>query len=219
MPITAKHLHALIPTNIIETVNRLLDLLQRLHAFIEERRLQGIYDVLDQSRTITLHDPKGRVATVDTTQRVRFRQNHIATLLDHVWGDGRILQEYRCSPGVPVDRYKEGTRHVVLISLREHKNRGDELTFTTHRQVIGGFTRASECWETEVYHRTRRLEVRLLFPRQRRCRRATVTVQSTGQTVALGPSCWRFLPNGKQELVWACDKPKLNERYLLSWDW
>jgi hypothetical protein len=219
MSITTKYIHALIPTNVIETANRLLDLLQRLHAFVEERRLQGIYEVLEQSRTVIIHDPKGRIASVDTTQRVRFRQNHIAALLDYVWGDGHILREYRCSPGVPVDRYKEGTRHVVLISLREHKNRGDELTFTTHRQVIGGFTRASECWESEVYHRTHRLEVRILFPRQRRCRRATVAVQSTGHTVALGPSDWRFLPDGRQELVWVCDQPKLNERYLLRWEW
>jgi hypothetical protein len=219
MHTSAKHLHALIPTNTIETANRLLDLLQRLHASVEERRLHGIYEVLDQSRTVTLHDPKGRVASVDTTQRVRFRQNHIAGLLDHVWGDGHILQEYRCSPGVPVDRYKEGTRHVVLISLREHKNRGDELIFTTHRQVIGGFTRASECWETEVYNRTRRLGVCILFPRQRRCRRATIVMKSTGQTVALGPSCRRFLPDGRQELVWACNEPKLQDRYLLSWEW
>ena len=104
MPITTKYIHALIPANIIDTVHQFLDLLQRLHAFVEERRVQGIYEVRDQSRTVTLRDPKGRVATVDTTQRVRFRQNHIAALFDYAWGDGHILQEYRYSPGIPVDR-------------------------------------------------------------------------------------------------------------------
>jgi hypothetical protein len=219
MSITKKYLNALIPTHILETLNRLFDLFQRLYAFVEERRLQGIYEVLNQTRTVIILDPKGHRATVDTVQQVRFRQNHVAALLDYVWGDGDILHKYRCSPGVAVDRYKEGTRHVVLISLRELQSRGDELSFTTHRQVIDGFTHASECWESEVYHRTRRLQVRLLFPPARRCRRATVAVQSTGQTVALGSSCWRFLPDGRQELVWVCDKPRLNERYLLRWEW
>lgn len=219
MPITKQALQDLIPCNLVDTLEQLLELIQRLTAFVEERRLQGIYEVLDQSRTITLCDAKGHVATVDTAQRVRFRQNHVAALLDYVWGDGDILAEYRCSPGVAVDNYKEGTRHVVLISLRAQQSRGDELSFTTHRRVIDGFTRAHECWESEVYHRTRRMQVRLLFPPNRRCTRATVAVQSTGQTIALGPSSWRYLSDGQQELTWVCEKPRLNERYLLRWEW
>jgi hypothetical protein len=217
--ITTNRLNALIPSNVLETANRLLGLGQRLAIWVQERRTQGFYDLLSLRRTVTMHDPEGRVVTVDTVQQVRFRQNQVAVLLDYVWGDGDILREYTCSPGVPVDCYKEGTRHVVLISLRELKSRGDELSFTTHRQVIGGGTRPSECWESEVYHRTRRMEVRLLFPPERRCQRAAVTVQSTGQTTALGKDNWSYLPDGQQELVWVCLKPRLNECYLLRWEW
>ncbi len=206
-------------TNLVETLAKLLDLLQRLASFVQERRLQGIYEVIEQRRTVTLCDPQGEMATVDTMQHVRFRQNHIAVLLDYVWGDGDILAEYRSAPGIAVDHYKEGTRHVVLISLREHKNYGDELCFRTHRRVRHGFLRPHECWESEVYHRTQRMEVRVVFPKERPCQRATVAVQSTGRTVALDSDCLRTLPDGRQELVWACAHPRLNERYRLHWEW
>lgn len=205
--------------SLLSTFHQLFDLIQRIARFVQERRLQGIYEVISQSRTVTLCDAAGEMATIDTLQEVRFRQNHVAVLLDYVWGDGDILADYRCAPGTPVDRHKEGTRHVVVISLRELKSVGDELTFRTHRQVVGGFTRPSECWETEVYHRTQRLDTHIIFPKERRCQRATVCVQSTGQTVALGANAFHQLPDGRQVLRWACAKPKLNERYLLRWEW
>jgi hypothetical protein len=207
------------PERLLPLFQQLFTMVQRLAVWLQERRTQGLYEVLSLHRTVTLLDPQGQTATVETVKQVRFHQNHVAALLDYVWGDGDILHEYRCSPGAPVDCYKEGTRHVVLISLREIKSRGDQLTLNTHRTVLGGFTRPSECWETGIYHRTQRLEVRLVFPAQRRCRRAVVTVQSTGQTTALSKSHWRYLPDGGQELVWVCLKPRLNECYLLRWEW
>jgi hypothetical protein len=219
MSATTDLLYTLLPSNAIEALGQLFDLSQRVATFIPERRLQGIYEVLEQRRVVTLCDPRGEVATVETVQSVRFRQNQIAALVDYVWGDGEILAEYRCSPGLPVDAYREGTRTVVLISLRELKNRGDRLVFQTHRRVVGGFLRAEECWETEIYHRTARVEVQIIFPPERPCQRATVTVQRTARTVALGPECRRSLPDGRQALIWSLDKPRLNERYRLRWVW
>ena len=186
---------------------------------IEERRLQGIYEVLEQQRTLEIHDPNGHSVTVDTAERVRFRQNHVAAITDYVWGDGDMLAEYRCSPGVPVDCYKEGSRYAVLISLREHKNHGDELCLRTHRKIIDGFTRPEECWENDIYHRMGSSEIRVLFPKERRCQGATVARRNSGKTIALGPEHFQILPDGRQQLSWVVKKPKLHERYLLHWEW
>ena len=203
----------------LASLTSLFELLQRIVSFVESRRLQGIYDVLEQERTVTILDASGHVATVDTVQRVRFRQNHVTALTEYAWGEGELWAEYRCTPGVPVDSYAEGSRQVILISLREHKNVGDELCLRSHRLVREGFTRSEEYWESDVYHRTGSIKVRIIFPKERQCQRATVTVRSTGKTVALGPECYQALPDGRQALCWIKDKPSLNERYLLSWIW
>jgi len=92
----------------LELLNSGLALRQKLVRLLRARRLQGIYDVVEQSRSVTLLDLSGRSASVDTVQRVRFRQNHVTTLTEYAWGEGELWEGYRCSPGVPVDRYSEG---------------------------------------------------------------------------------------------------------------
>jgi hypothetical protein len=212
-------LDALLSTSFVSLLQEFIGLLRQAVAFVEERRLQGLYDVLEQRRTITLLDPQGHMATVDTIQRLRFRQNHITALTDYAWGEGELFADYRCTPGVPVDCYRVGSRQVLLISLREHQNAGDQLCLRTHRRIERGFVRREEYWESDVYHRTQRMQLRIIFPKERPCQRATVTARSTGQAIALGPACYQTLPDGRMALVWAKARAKLHERYLLRWIW
>jgi hypothetical protein len=209
----------LFSTDVTTLIGEGLAFVGRLALQMWERRLQGLYDVLDQRRTITLEDATGRMATVETVQRVRFCQNHVTALTEYAWGEGELFADYRCTPGVPVDRYAEGSRQVMLISLREHKNAGDELCLRSHRRILNGFVRSEEYWESDVCHRTQCIEVRIIFPTERKCQRATVTVRSTGKTVALGPDCYHTLPDGRLALCWTNTRPRFNERYLLRWVW
>ena len=190
-----------------------------VHGLLARGREQGIYDVLEHHTVLELKDTRGEVAVLKRRQKVRFLQSYVAAITDHAWGDGEIFAEYHCSPGVPVDFYQDGSRHTVLISLRESKSRGDVLKFVIRRKIVGGFCKNDECWETEVYHRTRDLSVAIIFPRGRRCRRATVTQRSTSKTVALGPKHLRFLADGRQQLTWEIRKPRLHDRYSLGWEW
>jgi len=212
-------LKRLLGSDILALLGDTVPLLKKLSALVDSRRLQGIYDVLCQQRTIEIHDRDGDVVTVDTVEKLRFRQNHVAALTDYVWGDGDILADYRCSPGVPVDCYKEGSRYAVLISLREHKHHGEEMVLRTHRTIRGGFSRSEECWESDVYHRTGRIELKVIFPPERACKRATASRRNAHETVVLGPEYFSTLPDGRQQLRWAIKRPRLHERYVLRWTW
>jgi len=192
---------------------------QAIRRELAQGREQGIYDVLEHHTILELKDTKGEVVVVKRQQKVRFLQNYVAAITDHAWGDGEILAEYECSLGVPVDFYQDGSRHTVLISLREAKSRGDLLKFVIRRKIVGGFCKPDECWETEVYHRTRHLSVAIIFPQGRRCRRATVTQRSANKTVALEPKQFRFLGDARQQLSWEIRNPRLHDRYSLRWEW
>lgn len=193
--------------------------IQALRESLTRGRMRGVYEVLSHHTTLDLQDIQGQVAMVERVETVRFLQDYVAAFTDYAWGDGDIFAEYRCEPGVPVDFYQDGSRRAVLISLREAKHKGDELTFRIHRKVLGGFKTPDECWETEVYHRMQDLAVRALFPRERRCRRATILQRSTSRTVVLGPECFQFLEDGRQQLTWSLPRPRLHERYALHWQW
>ena len=180
---------------------------------------QGIYDVLEHHTILELKDTKGEVAVVKRRQKVRFLQDHVAAITDHAWGEGEIFAEYDCSPGVPADFYQDGSRHTVLISLREIKSRGDILKLVIRRKIVGGFRKPDESWETAIYHRIRHLSVSIVFPKERGCRKATVTQRSTSKTVVLGRQHLRFLGDGRQTLTWEIRNPRLYDRYSLRWRW
>lgn len=75
--------------------------------------------------TLELLDPQGQTAVFKKRQRVKFLQDYVIAFEDYAWGQGQVLADYRCAPGQVVDRWQEGDRSTVLISLRETKHAGE----------------------------------------------------------------------------------------------
>ncbi len=84
---------------------------------------------------LDLTDNAGRTAIYTKRQQVTFLQDNVFAIQDQAWGDGDIFAAYRCSPGVAVDRYKEGYRWKILISLRGSRNRGERDEFVIERTI------------------------------------------------------------------------------------
>lgn len=154
---------ALLDLDLADVVRVLKHLARRCLA----SRPEGMYEVLEHDAWLELRDAGGRKAIYHKRQRVRFLQDNIIAYQDQAWGDGEVFAAYHCAPGVPVDRYREGHRWRVLISLRETKNRGDVEAFHIERTILDGFTGDVEDFQTEIAHATRRLSLSDVFPRNR----------------------------------------------------
>lgn len=196
-----------------------LSLLLRYFPFPAKQPAQGLYEVLEYESQLELKTKTGRSALATKRQRVRFLQDNIIAYQDQVWGDGDIFADYRCSPGKAVDRYREGHRHHVLISLRETKQRGDTAEFHIERQIRNGFTHSTEQWQTEVNHHTYRLSVSVIFPKARQPKQATLIEQNSTNTFPLGPEHRHTLPDGREKVTWTTDAPRLYEAYIIRWEW
>ena len=190
-----------------------------IRRLLSRRVQEGVYEILDYDSVLELQDPQGEVAVFKRRQRVRFLQDNIIAYQDHAWGDGNILADYKCSPGAPVDHYQDGSRHNILISLQGTKNKGDVVDFNIERTVTGGFTKPNEWRQVLLQHRTRRLRIAVIFPRERPCQRATLTERNLNRTRVLGEDHFSLLPDGRQMLAWETTKPKLFEMYTLNWQW
>ena len=212
-------LHTLLRLDALVLVRYMMQGVKVFDGLLTHGRGEGIYDVLEHHTVLQLRDTNGDVAMVKRQQKVRFLQDHVAAITDHAWGDGKIFAAYDCSPGVPVDFYQDGSRHTILISLRETKSRGDVLMFVIRRKIVGGFREPDESWETAIYHRIKHLEITIVFPKGRSCQKATVTQRSTSKTIALGPKHFQFLEDGRQHLTWEIRNPRLHDRYSLKWRW
>ena len=178
-----------------------------------------MYEILDYESTLDLIDPQGRTAVITRREKLRFLQDNVVAIHDHAWGDGNLFANYRCQPSTPVDIYEDGSRHNVLISLRETKNKGDRLELWIERTIKGGFTQRSEWFETAIDHYMRELSVSIVFPRKRQCKRATLSRRSTGKTVRLPEDNFALLPDGRQKLTWKTAHPKLHDLYTIKWVW
>ncbi|MCA9904379.1 MAG: hypothetical protein KC547_11015 [Anaerolineae bacterium] len=182
-------------------------------------RREGIYEVLDYDAQLTLNDSKGKLATFTKRQRVRFLQHNVIAYQDQAWGDGEIFADYRCAPGIAVDRYREGHKFRVLISLRETKNRNDVEDFYIERVVKGGFSKTTEDFQIEIDHPTHNLSMAIIFPRKRPPRQVKLIEQHAQRTHELDSEQIQQLPDRRWQVRWESHRLKLYEAYILRWEW
>ena len=206
----------LISTDIVELAYKLWKFGKR---FSFRKSSQGMYEVLDYESCLELVDAKGKKAILNKCERVRFLQDNIIAYQDKAWGDGNIFANYKCSPGVEVDRYREGHRYRVLISLRQTKNRGDVEEFRIQRTITNGFRKSWEHFQTEIDHVTHKMALSIIFPRKRTAKQVILIEQNSTRSEILSARHWMTLPDGRRQVTWRCQKPRLFEAYILRWQW
>jgi hypothetical protein len=180
---------------------------------------EGMYEVLEYESTLELRDKRGERALVHKHEKVRYLQDNIIAYQDEAWGDGEILLNYRCSPGIPVDWYRPSKKTYILISLREVKNKGDLDEFHMTWEMLHGFLRPTELWEAAINHRMRKFKIQVIFPQSRPPLRASLTEETTRKSRPLGNEVQVQLPDGRWLIFWETDRPRLHETYGLQWEW
>lgn len=186
---------------------------------IQTEQVVGLYEVLDFEHTLELCDVKGKKAVYRKRATVRFLQDFVSAYQDQAWGLGNVFADYKCSPGVPVDHYREGNKHRVLISLRETKRRDETMKIKIDRTVTNGFAFSPGWSETEISHRTKQFCTSVVFPKKRPSKSAFLLQKHAGRVSPLGPSNIEPLPDGRQRIFWETNKPILFETYILKWTW
>ncbi len=212
-------LRILVPLLNSEAISLLCTVWRLGKRIITARSHEGMYEVLELDARLELKDTKGERAVVYKREKVRFLQDNIIAYQDKAWGDGEIFADYKCSPGVAVDRYRDGYRYRILISLRETKKRGDVEEFHIERTIQGGFTESTELFQIDVDHIMHNVSMSIVFPEKRPPKHVLLVEQNTTRTTPLGPENRVTLPDGREQVTWKTDKPRLFEAYILRWQW
>ena len=199
-------------------LSHLFDLLLTMRRYLC-RQPNGSYELLDYEATVELLDTKGKQARFKKRQRVKFLQNSVIAFEDYAWGDGDVLTGYQCSPGVVVDKYREGDRWNILVSLRSTKSIGDVEQFHIEQDVHNTYLKRNEWLQTEIRRHTRHLKMNVIFPKARHCQHAVLARRHANRSEALGPEHFDILPDGRQLLTWETDHVRAYELYTLKWRW
>jgi hypothetical protein len=212
-------LNHLITGRLVLALRNILDFWELAEELRSKLGYHGMYEVLDYEATLEMMDAQGEKAKLTRHEVIRFLQDNVVAIHDHAWGEGELFAEYHCQPGVPVDFYQDGSKHNILISLRETKNRGDVIHLWVERVIKNGFLQQDEWLETETDHWTEHLKLAVIFPQERPCQRATLTQRSRNETIALDGRHFFLLSDGRQQLTWETNHPKLNDLYTVKWHW
>jgi len=189
-----------------------------VYALILRDRFGGLYEAISDESEWDIHDASGTEAVLTRTRRLHFLQNGVFAIRDYAWGDGDVLADYQCSPGVRVDTYRAAGKQNIVISLRETKKRGDTETYVITRRMKDMFPAESEWVATEIVLPTQMMVITVRFPADRppsgAWLRCSVDPDHKRSTLPIEGS-----PDGRQRIEARVAKPKLRETYTVWWDW
>ena len=190
-----------------------------IYALYSRDNYGGIYEALEYEDEWEFLDDIGKLATHTKRVKARFIQNNVIAIHDYIWGDGEIMIDYKCNVGIIADNYSYGTRKNVLISLRDIKQRGEELDLELSRKVKDGFLQPSEWIQVAVLYKTKHMTMRVIFPQSRPCKRVNLINNSGTLKREVSRNEIIGLPDGRQMIQLHFNNPKMNETYTLQWDW
>ena len=178
-----------------------------------------MYEVLNYETTLEILDENGKEAILTKIEEVKFLQNNIIAFQDQAWGSGKILLDYKCTPGIPVDFYQFAHKTFILISLRNVMQKGDITKFEICWKINDGFRNPYGFWSTDINHFTKKLKVNVIFPKGRPPLKL-MTVESNRQlTKELHKEVITQLPDKRWQVTWEKPNPGLYEHYILKWEW
>ena len=176
------------------------------------------YEYLEWEAVWEIKDPEGKRVEYTRNATVRFLQPNVHSITDRIWGDGETMHEYWCSLGAPADVFDYGSSKKVVISFRENMNRGGVKRYTIARSILNGFTKAEEWIEEEPFYFVKAYTLRVIFPKERQCRKAVVSRKHPYLTREVGERAFFRLKDGRQELRVKLKNVR-RERIILRWWW
>jgi len=177
---------------------------------------QTDYENLRLDVVLDIADAHGRHAMLARRQLVRFLVADSGVVRDLIWGNGNQVARYSAHGANRLGLRPEGPLQVMLLGLPYRPVKGERVVLQSRRAIRGALQGSSEYCEMLVERPTRRLALKVLFPRSRPPTTASV-VTSPDASVTRVPV--RYGADGRPFLQWGCTAPKQHRTYSLRWAW
>lgn len=186
---------------------------------VQKIRKPGMYEVMDYETTLEILDVKGKNAILTKTEEVKFLQNNVIAFQDQAWGSGKILIDYKCDPGKPVDFYQFAHKTYIVISLRNVMQKGESTRFEISWKIRNGFGKSNGFWSTDINHFTRKMKVNVIFPEERPPLSINTVETNRQKNKEMPKDTLMKLPDKRWQISWEKLNPRLYEHYVLKWEW
>ena len=188
-------------------------------SYIHNLLKPGMYEVINYESTLEILDTDGKEAVFSKKEEVKFLQNNIIAFQDQAWGDGKILIDYQCSPGLPVDFYRFGHKTHILISIRDIMQKDGRAKFNIQWKIKNGFLKFDGFWATDINHFTQKMKINIIFPKDKPPIKVMMVEPNRKRSKELQKEILTQLPDKRWQVTWEKKNPRLHEHYILKWDW
>jgi len=168
---------------------------------------------------VELADREGKTAYVKRKMRIHAQESYLDSFVHtDIWADGR-LANIEVKPGKITEQYQELGRTLVVQKFDRPFKRDEVAECEIADTMYDSFTRTSEYFNVSISKPTKKVSLRIIFPRDRLCKTFQV------QNFQGGTSSWvEDQPilqevDGRQELFWAKNKPIYLTSYRVLWSW
>ena len=206
-------------TNLNILMSILSDIYYWGKTFISKISRPGMYEVLNYESTLEIMDARGMVGKFQKSERVRFLQDNVIAIQDQVWGFGKDIFDYKCSPGLPVDFHEVGHKTLIVISLREVRSKKDEIDLNMQWYLKGDSIGKIGTWETYINQFTNQVNLSIIFPAERPPIRFWINEGNRKRSINIDKKSLMRLSNNEWKISWEKKNPLLYETYSLNWEW
>ena len=165
---------------------------------------------------LDIQDLYGRRAVLAKRQRVVCRARDVV-IRDLAWGEGEAIAGYSSRGARRLGVNAEGSKKAVLLVPSHEPEPGRILEIRSRRLIRAGFQETEEYFDTLVERPTRRLALKIVFPRARPPSSARIV--SEGHNIRAQTIPVRFGSDGRPFLAWHRQAPEMFRTYSLRWRW
>ena len=175
------------------------------------------YETILMRKVLTIHDREGKLAEVRREQTIRARYGN----LQGIWWKGNIvdgsMSNFKVDGETPDDIESLGCSKSFYKKFTNPLSKGEERTVIWTLQAADSLLSTREAFLHESIPATKRLEMEVNFPENRRCTSAEFHEEVAGYDTRRldGPR----VIGGGQKLFAPVKSPKDGHTYRIDWAW
>lgn len=187
-----------------------------VHSLRVESAFDGPFKILDSVTEWDLRGPRGSLAYVTKTQKVRFYYR-TPVVSDRAWNDTAAdpFADYQADHGIKVGTSSQGKDRYVIVQLHQPAERGQERTLVSYRTERNQFPRPHDEWVELQQSQRGPTAMTVIFPKDHPPFNVRLESSRDQRTIELE------LPSEGDRKIYRLQKVDMmpREKYILHWDW
>lgn len=178
----------------------------------------GLFEAIDQVVDVYIEATDGSVARLERRIRARVLAKKLDTYIEPVNTVGKA-ENFATSNGAIIGADLISGYYLVEIKFPKTLKRGSNFENEFSAELLDTFPLEKETWAPRIGFNTKKLTMRIHFPKERGFKLHSCSRYSGWTETKLSETAAERVVDGRPVLEWVIKKPKVGDIYKLEWYW